>query len=284
MSLQSEQISISRHDEVRTPGLGALKNTVVCLVTQHANCAIRSHDLGDAANLRHIRHDIRLGGMDLPPKRPGEFRKDGRGHNEGALPFKSCLIRFLGKPSKERRDENVGIEDYLEHMLSLVQNPIHVIFGANDKACLPNSPMRGSSNPGEFLLLPRNEIRFPHSSEQLTLGLPLLPGRLLDLLCNGRRNGKSKDFGRPSHRISPPKWRYTKYNSCERVCPPAFDEGIRNEPGRRQGRMLIPGQEGVARAMKGVCTNSSGPSDRAENLEKPGRPHAEDGAVSSTGD
>ncbi len=132
MLLQSEQILVSRHYEVHPPGIRALKNTVVCLVTQNANCAIRSHDLGDAAYLPHISHDICLGGVELLPKRPGEFCKDGGGHNEGTLPFQNCLIRFLGKPSKERRDENVGIEDYPEHKLSLMQNPIHVIFGAND--------------------------------------------------------------------------------------------------------------------------------------------------------
>ena len=32
MVLQPEQIPVSRHDDVRPPGLGALQNTVICLV------------------------------------------------------------------------------------------------------------------------------------------------------------------------------------------------------------------------------------------------------------
>jgi hypothetical protein len=55
--------------------------------------------------------------------------------------------------------------------------------------------MGGSSNPGEFFFFARNEIRFPHSAEQLAFGLPFLPGSLLDLSCDGWRNGKGKDFG-----------------------------------------------------------------------------------------
>lgn len=209
MLLQLKQIPVSRYDEVRLPGLGALQNTVVRVVTQHTNNTSRPNDLGDAANLPYISDDVCLGGVELLPKRSGEFCQEGGRHDEGAPPFQSRTIRFLGKSSKKRRDKDVGVEDYPEHELPPVQNPIHVLFGANDKARLPRSPLRGPPDSEEFFSLSRHKVRFPHSSQQLALGLLLLPGSPLNLSRDFRRNRKRQDLGRPSHGHRLPSLSYT---------------------------------------------------------------------------
>jgi hypothetical protein len=101
VTLQSEQISVPRHDQIHLSRLGALQDTVVRLVAQNTHRMTRSHDFGDAANLPHISHDVCLGRVELRSKRPGEPRKDARRDNECTPPFQNRLVRFLGKPSKK---------------------------------------------------------------------------------------------------------------------------------------------------------------------------------------
>jgi len=87
MLLQPKQISVSRNDEIYPTGRGGFQNTVVCFVTQHTHRAGRPHDFGDATNLSYVSDDISLGDVQLLPKRPCKFCKDGRRRNEGASPF-----------------------------------------------------------------------------------------------------------------------------------------------------------------------------------------------------